>query len=117
MRYVRTRVPLSLYYLSVITEASLLGRKITSRRRHPGSRNWWMTVEIGMPLLVILTDGGMSTDGREEHPTKTFWWISVTDDGMVTDVREEQPWKAYSPIDVTDDGTSTDVREEQRQKA
>ena len=67
--------------------------------------------------LVRLTDGGTSTDGREEHPTKTFWWIDVTDDGMVTDVREEQPWKAYSPIDVTDDGMVTDVREEQRQKA
>ena len=53
-----------------------------------------MTVGIGMPLLVILTDGGMSTDGREEHPTKTFWWISVTDDGMVTDVRELQSQKA-----------------------
>ena len=85
--------------------------------RYVRTRNWWMTVEIGMPLLVILTDGGMSTDGREEHPTKTFWWISVTDDGMVTDVREEQLAKAYSPIDVTDDGMSSEVREEQSQKA
>ena len=117
MRYVRTRVPLSLYYLFIVTEASLLGRKITSRRRHPGSRNWWMTVEIGMPLLVILTDGGMSTEVRERQPSKALSLIEVTDDGMVTDVREEQQEKARKPISVTDDGISTEVRERQLKKA
>ena len=36
----------------------------------------------------------MSTDVREEQPSKAYSRIAVTDDGMVTEVREEQKLKA-----------------------
>ncbi len=62
---------------------------------------------------IDVTEPGMETEAREEHPENAYFPIDVTEPGMETEAREEHPENALSPRDVTEPGMETEAREEQ----
>ena len=54
-----------------------------------------------------VTESGIVTDAKLEHPWKADPPMDVTESGIVTDAKLEHPWKALESMDVHVVGIST----------
>ena len=62
---------------------------------------------------MLVTESGMVTDCKDEHPENVRSPMLVTESEMVTDCKESQPSNARTPMLVTESGMVTDCKEEQ----